>query len=387
MLPILTLLSWLAIPAAVLTPNEAVRAALSRDPSLAARVAEVEAAAGLLRQSGPLQSNPEIDVSASTNGGRQTGAVVQPLSITGEGRHGLRAARASLDAAKAAAERARFETAAATRRVYTRAVVARELQRFAEESRALLARLRGVAEARLAAGEGIDLDVRLARLEEARAMASWLEAQAETSAADADLAALIGTTPGELGHDPLLAGPVTVEGPRERSDLLAARSATQAARAAVARERAARLPALGLGVFYERDAGSTIFGPAVKMTIPLWNQNQAGIGAARGKLRLAEVTETSLVARAATEDARAEERLRVASESLKTLAPDIRAEADVALRAIEILFNSGESNLADTLLLRARVIEGERAWMEARAAVAVARIDVALARQSESLLP
>lgn len=392
MLPILTLLSWLAVPA-VLTPDQAVRAALSRDPALAARVAEVEAAAGLLRQSGPLQNNPEVGVSASTNGDRQSASLVQPLSLTGEGRHGLRAARAALEGAKAAAERARFETAAETRRVYTRAVVSRELQRFAEESRALLARLRGVAEARLAAGEGIDLDIRLARLEEARAMALWLAAQAETSATDADLAALIGMTPGELGHDPLLAGPVTLEGTNVRagtnvrSDLLAARSVTEAARATVAREQAARLPAVGLGVFYERDSGRTIFGPAVTMTVPLWNQNQANLGAARGKLRLAEVTEASVVARATTEEARAEERLRVATESLKTLAPDIRTEADAALRAIEILFTSGEANLADTLLLRSRVIEGERAWIEARAAVAVARIEVALARQSESLLP
>ena len=386
MFSILTLLTVFAAPA-VLMPDDAVRAALARDPALAARIADVEAATGLLRVSGLRQHNPEVDVSASTDGARQTGSLVQPLSLTGEGRHGVRSARAGLEAAKAAAERARFETAAETRRVYTRAVVSRELQRFAEESRALLARLRGVAEARLAAGEGIDLDVRLARLEEARAMASWLAAQAETSAADSDLAALIGMTPGELAHDPLVAGPVTLGEATPRSDLLAARSATEAARAALAREQAAKLPAVGLGVFYERDAGSTIFGPALTMTVPLWNQNQANLGAARGRLRLAKVTEASVVARAATEEARAEERLRVAAESLKTLAPDIRSEAEAALRAIEILFTSGESNLADTLLLRSRVIEGERAWMEARAAVAVARIDVALARQSESLLP
>src|SRR5215210_3607346 len=191
MLPTLTLLTLLAAPA-FLTPEDAVKAALSKDPTLAARSSEIEAAAGLLRESGLLKLNPEVGVSASTDGTRQTGSVVQPLSLTGEGLHGQRSARAALDAAKAAADRARFETAAETRRVYARAVVSRELQRFAEESRALVARLRGVAEARLAAGEGIDLDIRLARLEEARAMASWLEAQAEAAAADGDLAALIG---------------------------------------------------------------------------------------------------------------------------------------------------------------------------------------------------
>lgn len=386
MLPLLTLLTSLAVPA-VLTPEDAVRAALASDPALAARLADVEAATGLRRESVLFSRNPEVDVSVSTDGTRRTGSLVQPLSLTGEGRHRARSARAGLDAAKAAAERARFESAATTRRVYARAVVSRELLRFAEEDRALLARLRGVAEARVAAGEGIDLDLRLARLEEARAMAAWLEAQAGASAADADLAALIGMTPGELAHDPLVAGPAEQGDRNPRSDLLAAKKTTESARAALARERAAVIPAVGLGIFYEKDGGRAIFGPAATITVPLWNRNQSRVGAARGILKLAEVTEASIAARANTEEAHAEERLRVADESLTTLAPDIGAEAAPALQAIEVLFTSGEANLSDTLLLRFRVVEGERAWIEARAAVAVARIDVALARQSASLLP
>jgi len=313
--------------------------------------------------------------------------VVQPVSATGEGLSAARSARAGLESAGASAERDRFETAAAARRAYARAVVAREQLRFAEEDRNLLARLRGVAEARVAAGEGVDLDLRLARLEEARAMAAWLDAHAEASAADADLAALIGTAPGDLARDPLLAGPAESGDERPRSDLVAAEAAARSARAALARERAAVLPAIGVGAFYEGDSGSAIFGPALTVEVPLWNRNQSGVGAARGNLGLAEAQQASTAARAATEEARAAERLRVAEESLTTLSPDIAVEARPALRAIEALFTSGEVNLSDTLLLRSRVVEGQRAWVDARAAVAVARIDVALSRQSETLLP
>ncbi|MDP2316291.1 MAG: TolC family protein [Pseudomonadota bacterium] len=390
MFPLLTLLMTPLISLAVaaeLTPSEAVRAALANDPELAARRADVEAATGLRRESGFLRYNPEVDLSVSTDGSRLTGSIVQPLSITGEGFSAARSARAGLDAAEAGAERARFETAAATRRAYARAVVAREQLRFAENDRELLARLRGIAEARLSAGEGIDLDLRLSRLEEARAMAAWLDAQAEASAADSDLSALIGMTPDELARDPLTAGPADSGAQSPRSDVVAAEAATRSARAALSRERAAVLPAVGLGAFYEADAGSTIFGPALTVQVPLWNRNQSGVGAARGNLGLAESVEASTAARAATEEARSAERLRVAEESLTTLAPDIDAEAAPALRAIEALFTSGEANLSDTLLLRSRVVEGQRAWIDARAAVAVARIDVALARQSESLLP
>jgi cobalt-zinc-cadmium efflux system outer membrane protein len=373
--------------AAELSPTEAVRLALAHDPGLAARRADVDAASGLRQESGFLRNNPEVDLSLSTDGTRLTGSVVQPLSVTGEGFSASRGARAGLESAEAAAERGRFETAAAARRAYARAVVAREQLRFAEEDRALLARLRGVAEARVAAGEGVELDLRLARLEEARAMAARLDAHEEATAADADLAALIGMTPDELSRDPLVAGPAEPGGGGRRSDLVAAEAATRAARAALARERAAVLPAIGLGAFYEEDAGSAIFGPAVSVEVPLWNRNQSGVGAARGNLGLAEAQQASVTARAATEEARAAERLTVAEESLATLAPDIAAEAGPALQAIEALYTSGESNLSDTLLLRSRVVEGERAWVDARAAVAVARIDVALVRQSESLLP
>ncbi len=386
MFPLLALLMLLTT-ATALTPEDAVRAALLHDPALAARVGELDAATGLRREGFLLRHNPEVDVSVSTDGTRRTGAVVQPLSITGEGINAARHARANLDAAKASADRARFETAATTRRAYARAVLARELLRLADEDRTLLARLRSVAEARVAAGEGVDLDLRLARLEQARAMAAWLDAQAQASAADAELAALTGVIPGELARDPLTAGRAEVGDANPRSDLVAVKAATRAARAAVGRERAAVLPAIGLGAFYEKDSGTEIFGPSVTVEVPLWNWNRPGLGVARGNLRLAEAVEASTAARAATEEARAAERLRVAEESLATLAPDIGAEAAPALRAIEGLFTSGEANLADTLLLRSRIVEGERAWMEAHAAVAVARIDVALTRQSASLLP
>ena len=386
MLALLTLLTSLST-SALLTPDEAVRAALASDPALAARLADVEAATGARREPTFLRHNPEVEVSASNDGTRLSGSAVQPLSLTGEGIKAARSARATLDAAKAAADRARFETAASTRRAYTRAVLARELLRLAEQDWALLARLRRVAEARLAAGEGVDLELRLTRLEQARAMVAWLDAQAQASASDADLAALIGVVPGERENDPLVAGPAEPGAGTPRSDLIAIKAATRAARAALARERAAVFPTIRLGAFYEKDSGREIFGPAVTLEVPLWSRNQSGVGAARGKLRLAEAIEASTIARAAAEVARAAERLKLAEESLTTLAPDIRAEAGPARLAIERLFESGEANLADTLLLRSRVVEGERAWMEARAAVAEARIAVALARQSKSLLP
>lgn len=386
MLTVLTLLASLAAPAA-LSPDDAVRAALIRDPALVSRVADVDAAAGVRRGSLLFRANPEVELSRTTDGSRITGTIVQPLSLTGEGFNALRSAGARLDAARALAERGRYETAAVTRRAYARAVLAREVLRFADEDRVLLARLRGVAELRLKAGEGVDLDLRLARLEEARALAGWLEADSEAAAADAELAALIGVPPGELAHDPLVAGPAVPGEATPRSDLVAATASTRAARAALARERSAIFPAIGLGAFYEKDSGAAIYGPSIAFQIPIWSWNHSGRGAARGDLRRAMAVEASTTARATVEELRAAARLKVAEESLAGLPADIAAEAAPATKAIEGLYASGQANLSDTLLMRARVVGGQRAWMEARAAVANARIDVALTQQSRSLLP
>lgn len=386
MLNVLTLLTSLAT-AAVMTPDDAVRAALASDPALAARRADVDAAAGLRSSGRFLGHNPEVEVSFSGDRSRLTGSVTQPLSITGEGLFASRSAGASLQAARAAVDRGRFETAATTRRAYARAVLGRELVRLAEDDRALLARLREVAEARMAAGEGVALDLRLARLEQARALSAWLDAHAQASVSDVELAALIGTTPGDLVRDPLVAAPVEMGAGAPRSDLIATKAATRAARSALSRERAAMLPAVGVGIAYEKDAGQYSFGPKLVLKVPLWNWNQSGIGAAKGSLKLAEAVERSTAARAATEELRAGERLRIVEESLGTLVADISAEAAPALRAIEGLFTSGEANLSETLLMRSRIVEGERAWIEARASIAIARIEVALSRQSASLVP
>lgn len=386
MLSVLTLLAALS-SAEVLTPADAVRAALKHDPALVAREAELDAARGLQRQTLFLGRNPVLEVAASRDRSRTAGSLKQPFSVTGEGIHAGRSARAGLEAAKASLDRARFETAASTRRAYALAVNARERLRFANADRLLLERLRGIAEARVNAGEGADLDLRLARLEEARAVAALLEAQAEATQFDVELSGLIGKIPGPLLRDPLSAGPERLGVESPRSDLIAARAAARSAQAALSRERAARFPTLELGVFYEKDGGVEIHGPTLALEFPLWNWNQSGVGAARGALRVAKANEVATVARAATETELAAERLRVAEASVTGLVSDISAEAEPALRAIERLFNSGEANLSETLVLRSRVVEGERAWLEARAAVAIARIDVALTTQSSNLLP
>jgi hypothetical protein len=79
--------------------------------------------------------------------------------------------------------------------------------------------------------------------------------------------------------------------------------------------------------------------------------------------------------------------LRLAEDALAALPADLAAETAPALSGAETLFSSGEADPSDPLLLRSRIIEGEQAWLHARAAVAPARIEAALALETGYLLP
>jgi len=382
---------WLMICgafAAPLSPAAVVDAALENASDIALAEARVEAAKGARYQSGGPRYNPQLQLGASLDGSRVQGQLVQPLSVTGEGVLDRRSATASLEAAEAALTRARLETAAAARRAYAHLALAQAGQQISEKQLDGASRLRSAAEARLGAGEAPELDVQLARLEEARAIAVWLDAGREVTAARSELVAMTGLSVDvEVESDPMRAalGVDDVGAATSRSDVIAAAAEVDAAEAALARERAAILPPLGLGAFYEADDGRTVAGPMLTAQVPIWKQNQGGTGAARGALMAAQAGLEATEARAQVEANAAAERLDAMARAADLLGRDLTADAAAALSAIQDSYALGQTDLTTALLLQARVIEGERGWYEARTTLAEARIEVALTRESPSL--
>ncbi len=384
---------WLWIGAALaapVSPDAVVAATLDHSMEVATAEARVETARGARAQATGPRANPEVQVGVGVDGSRVQGQVVQPVSLTGEGIQDRRAASAELEAAEAALERARFEAAAEARRAYARLALAEAELRIAEKQLEGATRLRAAAEARLEAGEAPVLDAQLARLEEARAVALWLDAGQEMARARADLVALSGVSPDvEVAADPLVAAaalqPDDVTTPT-RSDVVAAVAEVEAAEAALSRERSAVLAPMGLGVFYESDQGRTVVGPMVTMELPLWKQNQGGRATAKGDLLLAEAGLEATQSRADAEERSTTTRIEATERAEELLRTDLAGDTDAAWGAIEQGYTLGEVDLTTTLLLQARVMEGERAWYAAHAAIADARIDVALARQDPSLL-
>lgn len=374
--------------AAPLSPDDAVVAALASNPDVARAESELTAAQGAARQSSFLRENPDIDVGYAVVGDKIDLSVGQSLSLSGEGMADHKGARARMAAAEAGVTRARLEVAAETRSAYIEAVVAQQGAALARQAFDLATRQLAATESRVRAGEAADLDLRLARLDQAKAARELLGARAAEAEALSTLSALTQRpiAAGDLATDPLSAAPEPHPASGdERSDVRVARLALDAAEAAVARERAAGLPPVTLGGFYENDGGSVVAGPSLGVTLPLWHQNQAGVAEARGEASVARAELDAATARAAAEQRTAE---GAHADSVATMAsvPATNEDAVAALASIEAGVRSGELDLVTTILLRDEVVSGQQALSEARGDLALSRIHLLLATEDESLL-
>ena len=367
--------------AAPLSPEEAVSAALRADPAVIAADGAVGAAEGARADATFLRHNPTLGVSASTDGSLMEASLEQPLSLTGEGLAEARSARAALEAARAEADRARLVAAAEARLAWIRAAEAQARLGMAESGLRALARHREAVEARVAEGNSPGIDLRLARLDEAAAAGEVLAARRDARAARAELAARTGIAGAEAEGDPLLAAPASWTA-GDRADLVAAGSRIEAAEAALSAERAATLPALGLGAFLERDDGISRFGPALTVELPLWAWNSGGRAEAQRDLSVARAESASLEARIEAEQAATGD-----EDLLAHLGATPSEDAEAVLAAVDAAWQAGAIDAMEASLLRARALEAQRAWIAARAALAEARITAALAAGSPDLLP
>lgn len=401
------ILSWLlglalAAPIAV---DELVRAALAHDPSLAAAEAEVTAAEGERRAATGLRIDPTLEARLGFGLPQHEVSLTQPVSLSGEGIADVRAADAALRAAEAERDHVRLVVAAEARRRLIAAVAAdAQLARSGEVVR-LVRDLRAAAEARLSSGEGAELELHLARLEEAAAGADVATAQRVALAAREDLAAVTGLPYDvELPGDPMTAAPPPgVVG--VRGDSVGAAAEVERADAALRRERAAALPPVAIGLWaqvqniatspspggvevapwsWSENAAWTV-GPSLSLTLPVWNGNRAGVARAVGDQGVARAELAAVEARVAAEQAGGARR----RESIEAVgeAADPNTEARAALAAVEAAWSAGELGHADATLLRARILDVWGRAAVGRAQAAELTVDLALAEAWTTLLP
>jgi len=373
--------------AAPLSADEAVSQALNVSIAVAEADADLERSRGRVRAAGFLRHDPQVGASWAAVGDQVQLSVSQRVSLTGEGVAERRSGRAALEAGEDHLQRTRFEVAAEVRVLWAEAVEAQQHVLLAERASRLATQLRNGAERRLETGEGALLDARLARVEEAEAVAVWMSAVVAEGAALAKLSAATGRPLNdiELPDDPLRATGSASSGESARSDLAAAHHGIDAAQAALSRERSGTVPPVALGAFYEEEGPERRIGPSVKMTLPLWRRNADGRADAKAGVREAEARLNALEVRAAAERDSTSAVLLKLSE-VENTQQNVQEEAQAALESIGMGYGGGELDLLTAALLRSEILDGQRAWLEGRRILAAARVDRMLATEDPLLL-
>jgi len=377
--------AWAEAP--TLSPDEAVALALSAHPDIQAADAAVSIAQADRRASAVLLSNPSVSAWSTPDATRAELGISQPLSLTGEGWHARRGARASRDAAGLTLQRRRREVAAQTRLAYIDAVVATGMVQVASEGSDLAGRLSYAFRRKHEEGEAATLDLRLARLAEVQAATRLLDARRTEAEALRTLASWIGSPVDAeaLDADPTNATPAPSESVGARSDVQAAESAVARAEADLRRARAASLPPVSLGARLAVEDGQTFIGPSVALTLPLVDRNQRDRAVSSGRLAVTEGNLQQVRARAQTERTTADQRVSEAVETTERVQADIE-EARAALASIEAGVLAGQIDLSTAVLLQTQVLDGEAAVVRLRGLLADARIDQMLANDDDALL-
>ncbi|MFO0973798.1 MAG: TolC family protein [Phycisphaerae bacterium] len=372
-----------------ITLDEAVEICLLNNPSLQAAFLNIGIARADLVQSG-LLSNPTLALSIAfpESGGRSNiqatfaQSIVELWQVPVRRKAASRALNASiLDLARQAAQ-----TTIDTKSAYFSAIAAEQTLMIAQENRRLAQQLLEAAEDRQKAGAVGELDVNLVRGTLYFAELETQRSRLDSSTARRRLATLLGLT-ADAQHLALVSAlsptsPLQLDGSHiteialsHRLDIQAARQETEGSRARLALEYRKMLPEVAIGASLERTerralpgrniaadtarasvaAGSlsapeiqsrgqrdmernrdidSIFGPALSLTLPIFDQNQAQIAKAKytyeQSLRQLDALERSVVQQVRQGVDQAETARRVAEYFRGKLLPQAQANLELA---------------------------------------------------------
>ncbi len=308
-----------------LTLADALTRARTDAPALAAARARIAGAREARQRAGRL-INPSVELRSENWASGAPGGlpldvfatVTQTVELGGKRGARRAAADASVTTTAAAEAMTWREIARAISTDYLTAL------KFRDEARALALQAEGLAEAtrimdrRVAVGAAPEAELLKLRTEEARAVAARTRAELAAARALATLGATLGLdVPAEAlqrpaAPPPLPDAPVSATHP----ELVAAGGAVDAARAAVALERARGVPDLAVNAGVKRTSGYNTGVAALTLPIPLFDRNGVARAIAEGQLRAAEQE------RAATE-----RRLRGALVSARAAAGTLASRA------------------------------------------------------------
>lgn len=423
-----------------LTAAEVVRLSLTQEPAFLAWRIETSIARGGLRQARVFRFNPDVTIAAP---GAGLSGVRNPLEATlmGEfeiaGQRGLRtsAARIGVTQATERVQNAAREGVAAATVAFYRALSADRRLAVTRDGLELATRLQQAVRVQVREGEISSLEGTLAEIEFGRARARVLEAERLANASLLELQRITGLGPNATVRleDPtapasppfsflnpdsvdasvlpvdadsmarLASATDTVPSPptldvdslvrlalEQRPDLAAATALIRQAEAHVSLARREALPNLRVGALAERvpsERGYRI-GPAVGISLPLWNRNQGLVEERRALVRQARLQRDAMELRVRTDVETAVRSYRAAWQEAATFELTVRQPARVNSARLETAFRAGKIALPTLLLLRNQLLDAELGYWDAWLARqdALTRLEAATGRLAREAL-
>lgn len=280
---------------------------------------ETAIAGGELRQARTLRFNP--DLALQSTGNRAASGGPFELTLTQEiewaGQRGLRigAANQRLSRASAVVRNAGRLTLAEASVGFFRAVAAERRLAVTRDAFALTERLLAAVRIQLREGEISTLEANLAEIEFGRARGRVLAAQRAATSATLEVKQLAGLrpdrpirlpdSPSVVGGEPAVSGLAGLQEDSlvavalaRRPDIAASDLASREAETLVSLARREAFPNLRLGAVAERTQGERGLrvGPAVGLSLPLFNRNQGGVAQRRAFAERADLDRGRLVA-------------------------------------------------------------------------------------------
>lgn len=271
-----------------------------------------------------------------------------------------------------------------TRQAYADLVLARERVRIAGEAVKLRSHISDLAEARLKAGDASKQDAATAQIDSMLAKQDATKISVEVPLAEERLKNLMGLTQ-ITAPIPLIARKNTFDGPLEvealaseasasRPDILAAQMAVQAADERLRLSRTSWFRFLGI---LDATSGTNghEFGPAFRMTLPIFHWNQGAIARAEAEKEQLEHRRDALHNQIVTEVRQAMARYMQTNTELTSLRKSVIPEVEAAIKRSEKAFQDGNASylivlettrqLIDTYNRDAQLVaERQRAWAE-----------------------
>ncbi|HEX8544679.1 MAG TPA: TolC family protein [Pseudomonas sp.] len=376
------------VAAQSLSLPEAIEAAFTENPDLAAARREIGVAEGDRQQAG-LLPNPELSWEVEdTRRNTSTTTVMLSQALELGGKRGARIAVASRgqDAAQLEVERRGNELRAEVVQAFFTAIRADTGLDLARQSQALAQRGEQVAEGRVRAGKSSPVEVTRAQVQLAET--DLLVRRAETLKGNSyrDLARTTGSSTlsfdrleyRELspGKSPSAAKIFTAI--NQSAELRLAQAQIEQRDAALGSERAQRIPDLtvSIGSQYSREDRERVNVVGMSMPLPLFNRNQGNVLAAARRSDQARDLRNAVELRLRTQTQSALDRWATAMRDVESFDQVILPSAKSAVEAATRGFEMGKFGFLEVLDAQRTLIAARGQYLESLAMATDARVTV-----------